>query len=265
MLEDFYRPTADPGGESREEGLTMTRELIKTDRNGTKYFNTLVKCDRCGGDGIYKWGAIQTDSHGHCIGSTFAGTCFKCGGAGDVWEIVKEYTPEYRAKLDAANEKRKAKQREKMEAERAAWEATQAERRKQEAEERARREAERLAEIERNRGHFIGQTGDKIEMDVTLSRTFSYEVPCFGAPWKTDTVTGYVFKTDEGNTLVWKTTGSMRYKVEDPHGCFIEKGKTYRYLHPEEGERVKIRGTIKGHQEYNNVNQTELTRVKWIR
>lgn len=242
----------------------MARELIKTDRNGTKYFNTRVKCDRCGGDGVYKWGAMISYGGGPAV-PQFAGTCYKCGGAGSVWEIEKEYTPEYRAKLDAANEKRKAKQRAKMEAERAAWEAEQAEKRRQEAEERARRDAERLAEIERNRGQFMGQTGDKIEMEVTLDLTFSYEVPCFNAPWKTDVVTGYVFKTDDGNTLVWKTTGSMRCKVEDPHGCFIEKGKRYRYLHPEDGERVKIRGTIKGHQEYNDVNQTELTRVKWIR
>ena len=84
------------------------RELIKTDRNGTKYWNTRVMCDRCcGGSGVYRWGAIQHDRNGNVIGSTYAGTCFKCGGAGYVWEIVKEYTPEHRAKLDAAAEKRK--------------------------------------------------------------------------------------------------------------------------------------------------------------
>ena len=240
------------------------RQLVKTDKNGTKYWNTRVLCDRCGdGTGVYKWGAIQTDGHGHVIGSTFAGTCFKCGGAGYVWEIVKEYTPEYRAKLDAANEKRKAKQRAKWEAERAEREAQRA----KEAAERAERERIRREEIERNRGHYIGTVGDKIEMTVTLDRTFQYEVPCFGAPWKTDLVTGYVFKTDDNNTLVWKTTGSLarkKYVAETEVHNFVDRGGCYTYEHVEEGERITIKGTIKAHEEYNNVNQTILTRVKWV-
>ena len=238
------------------------RVLVKTDKNGTKYWNTRVVCDRCvQGSGIYMWGAIQTDRNGHIVGAQYSGTCFKCGGAGYVWEIQKEYTPEYRAKLDAANEKRKAKQRAKWEAERAEREAEIARR---EAE-KARREAERLAEIERNRGHFIGEVGDKIEMTVTLARTFSYSVPCYGTPWKTEEVTGYVFKTDDNNTLVWKTTGSLSRKVETPNGHFGGKdGKWYDYISPDEGDRITIKGAIKAHEEYNNVNQTILTRVKWV-
>lgn len=245
----------------------MKRELIKTDKNGTKYWNTLVTCDRCcEGSGIYRWGAIQTDYSGHVIGSTYAGTCFKCGGAGKVWEIVKEYTPEYRAKLDAQNEKRKAKAKAKWEAERIEREKAWAEQRAKEAAERAERERIRREEIERNRGHFMGEVGDKIEMTVTLDRTFSYEVPCYNAPWKTDIVTGYVFKTEDNNTLVWKTVSGMRRKVYTDKGHFRddEKHGWYDYEHPEEGAKVTIKATIKGHEEYNNVNQTLLTRVKWI-
>lgn len=235
----------------------MKRELIKVDRNGTKHFATFCKCDRCGGTGVYTWGGTINGR------PMYAGTCYKCGGAKYLPTIEKEYTPEYRAKLDAANEKRKAKQRAKMEAQRAEWEAQRAER---EAE-KARREAERLAEIERNRGHYIGEVGDKIEMTVTLERTFQYEVPCYGAPWKTDLVTGYVFKTDDNNTLVWKTTGSIarkKYVAETEVHNFVDRGGCYTYEHVEEGDRITIKGTIKAHEEYNNVNQTVLTRVKWI-
>jgi len=243
------------------------RELVKTDRNGTKYWNTRVVCDRCcGGSGIYRWGAIQHDRNGNVIGSTYAGTCFKCGGAGYVWEIVKEYTPEYRAKLDAANAKRKAAKQAKWEAERAEREKAWAEQRAKEAAERAECERIRREEIERNRGHFIGTVGDKIEMTVTLERTFTYEVPRFGAPWTNDTVTGYVFKTDDNCTLVWKTVGGLRRKVYTEKGHFKddEKHGWYDYEHPEEGARVTIKGTIKAHEEFNNVNQTVLNRVKWI-
>ena len=241
------------------------RELIKTDKNGTKYWNTLVLCDRCcNGSGVYTWGGTINGR------PMYAGTCFKCGGAGYVWEIIKEYTPEYRAKLDAANEKRKAKLQAEIDAQRAEWEAQKAER---EAE-RARREAERLAEIERNRGHFIGTVGDKIEVTVTLERTFQYEVPCYGAPWKTDLVTGYVVKTADNNTLVWKTTGSLARKKYAPKGeKYVDgercnfgdmRGNWYTYEHVAEGERITIKGEIKAHEEYNNVNQTILTRVKWV-
>lgn len=239
----------------------MKRELIKVDKNGTKHFATFCKCDRCGGTGVYTWGGTINGR------PMYAGTCFKCGGAQYLPTVEKEYTPEYRAKLDAANEKRKAKLRAKAEERRAAqeaeWERTRAER---EAE-AARREAERLAEIERNRGQFVGQVGDKIEVTVTLERTFQYEVPCYGAPWKTDLVTGYVFKTDEGNTLVWKTTGSIarkKYVAETEQHNFVDRGGCYTYEHVEDGDRITIRGTIKGHEEYNNVNQTMLTRVKWV-
>ena len=242
----------------------MKRELIKTDKNGTKHFATYCKCDRCGGTGVYTWGGTINGR------PMYAGTCFKCGGAQWIPTIEKEYTPEYRAKLDAANEKRKAKQRAEAEKRHAEWEAQQVEREK----EAARREAERQAEIERNRGHFIGAVGDKIEMTVKLERTFSYEVPCYGAPWKTDLVTGYVFKTDDNNTLVWKTTGSLarkKYaakgeKTVDGERCNFgdARGNWYTYEHVNEGDRITIKCEIKAHEEYNNVNQTLLTRVKWV-
>ena len=240
------------------------RELNKTDKNGTKYWNARVMCDRCSnGSGVYTWGGTINGR------PMYAGTCFKCGGAGYVWETVKEYTPEYRAKLDAANEKRRAKQQAKQ----AEREKAYAEQRAKEAAERAERERAMQAEIERNRGHYIGTVGDKIEMTVTLARTFQYEVPCFGAPWKTDLVTGYVFKTDDNNTLVWKTTGSLarkKYAADgetyvDGERCYLaDRGGHYIYEHVEEGDRITIKGTIKEHEEYNNVNQTILTRVKWV-
>lgn len=244
----------------------MTRELIKTDRNGTKHWNTLVPCDRCGGTGIYRWGAIQTDHNGHVIGSTYAGVCFKCNGAAKVWEIVKEYTPEYRAKLDAANEKRRAKKRAEWEKARAEREAELAKKRAEEAAERARREAERLAEIERNRGHFIGEVGDKIELEVTFVRSFNYETRHPAFDWKTISISGYVFKTDDGNTLVYKTGSIFGKKEFRPDGHFRdnEKDGWYDWVHPEEGSRLKIKGTIKAHEEFNNVNQTILTRAKWV-
>ena len=73
----------------------MKLEYFKTDRNGTKYYYDWT-CPRCGGAGYSdRW--------------CFTGrTCYECGGTGkrSTPKIVKEYTPEYQAKLD---ERRKAK------------------------------------------------------------------------------------------------------------------------------------------------------------
>jgi hypothetical protein len=216
------------------------RVLLKQYKNGNKLWGVVTRCCKCEGTGKVIW------SYANHV-------CFDCNGRGWYYSREREYTPEEQAKRDAAEAKRRAE-----------WEKKQAEK----AAEKARKEAERLAEIERNRGQFMGNVGDKIEMSVTLERTFNYETKCFNAPWKTDIVTGYVFKTDDGNTLVWKTTGSIARKVEvetwDDADLRGENGKFYAYKAPEEGARLTIKGTIKAHEEYNNVNQTILTRVKWV-
>ena len=222
------------------------RVLLKEYKNGNKLFGTVTRCAKCGGCGKVIWSYAN-------------GVCFDCNGKGWYYVEEREYSP-----------KEAAKREKKLAKERAAFEAAEAERAKREAEiaaEEARREAERLAEIERNRGHFVGNVGDKIEMTVTLERRFSYERPCYNAPWKTDLVTGYVFKTDDGNTLVWKTTGALHVKEYKERGHFRDDdGKGwYDYVSPEDGERVTITATIKAQEEYNNVNQTILNRVKWIR
>lgn len=72
---------------------------VKTDKNGTKYFHDW-KCPRCGGQGsAQKW---------RWTGSI----CYECGGSGKrrVAKIVKQYTPEYWAKLEAKRQAKAAKE-----------------------------------------------------------------------------------------------------------------------------------------------------------
>ena len=71
----------------------MELQYFKTDKNGTKYFYDW-KCPRCGGAGFAdKW--IATGR-----------VCFACGGSGKRTraKVVKEYTPEYWAKLEAKHQ-----------------------------------------------------------------------------------------------------------------------------------------------------------------
>lgn len=71
-------------------------QYIRTDKNGTKYFNDW-NCPRCGGAGESdKW--------------LFTGrTCYACGGTGKRAKplVIKEYTEKYAAKLAA---KRRARE-----------------------------------------------------------------------------------------------------------------------------------------------------------
>lgn len=74
------------------------RELIKIDRNGTKYYHDW-KCPHCDGQGSRReWSATRY-------------TCWKCNGTGQLAEprTVKEYTPEYLAVMAEKNRQKQEK------------------------------------------------------------------------------------------------------------------------------------------------------------
>ena len=80
----------------------MAITLIRTDRNGTKYYMDNV-CPKCDGVGTISY-------YGHVAG----GVCFKCNGTGTYRHSWKEYTPEYAKTLEQRRidrEKRKAPER----------------------------------------------------------------------------------------------------------------------------------------------------------
>lgn len=225
----------------------MEQEYIKTDRNGTKYFNKRVRCDRCGGDGVYKWGAMISRM-GCAPVPQYSGTCFKCNGAGKVLEVVKEYTPEYRAKLDAANEKRRAKKEAEIVEQRAKREAERAER---EAKWQREREERRKAEEARKAiSQYVGNVGERITATVKLEKEVSFDVPSFRG-FGTDTKWIYIFADESGNKLIWKTTNGL-----------WKDGKNGIMEPVYEGETVVIKATVKEHGDYKGEKQTEVQRVK---
>lgn len=219
----------------------MERKLIKIDRNGSKHFEELVACPKCGGDGIYKWGAMMSDLGG-IPRPQFAGTCWQCEGRGRVLVKTIERTPEYEAKLAERRAKRQAKweaeQPEEMEAKRRAEEEAKA---KAEAEQRAKEEAERAEAERKARSKYMGEEGEKLTVEATYEGSPHFERRSFGGY---GTETCYIHQFRVGDALLVWMTGSRKGIPE------------------EEGTKVKLTGTVKEHKEYRGEKQTSLTRCK---
>lgn len=257
------------------------RTLIKIDRNGTKYWDEST-CPKCGGKGkIYYYSHVE------------GGICFKCGGSGVYHHKIIERTPEYEEKLrlrrlEKARKtapERNAKYFESLgcspegkawlvlgnsydikEDLKAAgarydwamgWHFNEKNEKFNVAEfdvaslgheyedgtihiimeeiEKAVKEFKKdnAPKVE-SKSEFIGEVKDKVSCSVK-------EFKCLTS-WETQwgVTFLYEFITEEGNILIWKT------------GKWID----------DEAEITAISGTVKAHNEFRGIKQTELTRCK---
>lgn len=205
-------------------------ELIKIDKNGTKYYRGLVTCDRCGGKGYY---AIGVRNGQPVLSPVDGGVCFKCAGRGKVVDEWKEYTPEYWEKLEKRRKKRAEKQAEAFRAKQA-----ELEKERKAEEERLRQEEEKERE-EKAKSKFFGNEGDRIEEKAIYKFSAWYLTKDF---YGFGEQTNYIHNFKIGdNTVVWKTTKPLGLEKES---------------------KVILRGTIKDHNEYKGEKQTILTRCK---
>lgn len=218
----------------------MAKKLVKTDKNGTKYFEEVVKCWKCNGSGIYSWG----------MNGSYSGECFQCDGRGEYVVKTKEYTPEHEAKLEKAREKRRLERVAK-------WEKIEAERQKR-IDARNAAQAAREAEWERQKAasNYVGEVGDKLDAVFTIAYEAEYEVPSFTG-YGTSTRRVYGMRDADGNMLVWKTGAYMDIEV-------VNKFGHVRSIFAHKGDRVHVKATIKAHEEYKGEKQTQLTRCKLL-
>ena len=270
------------------------RIYIRTDKNGTKIYHDYT-CPRCGGaGGSDKW--------------AYTGwTCYDCGGSGRARkpEVIKVYTPEYRAKLD----ERARKRAEKKQAERVAefnanrlgiaqkygfnpegkiyvvigntyeireelkdagakyrgginWYFLEEQDKYPTVEltyeeclniypEYGTMSWKDLSEVqavlnskiptEEDPSQYVGQVGERLDVVVTFKKRSTYEIPSY-AGWGTDMVGINVFRDDAGNCFIWKSTSA--------------------FFNIPEGEKVRLRGTVKEHTDYKGTKQTVLQRCK---
>ncbi|MBR6623319.1 MAG: hypothetical protein IKH82_03750 [Clostridiales bacterium] len=202
--------------------MTETKTLIKIDRNGSKHYEGMVTCDRCGGRG----GSDAWEYTGY--------TCYKCGGTGRVYKKWIERTPEYQAKLDAKRLARLEKEIAKNEELRKEREAREETRRLAEEQEKARIREQKA------KSQHVGNVGEKLDIEATYDHR-AYYTAHIG--WMEQTIYIHTFRDIDGNALIWKTSSTSLVGIVD-------------------GDKVKLRGTIKEHSEYNDEKQTALTRCK---
>lgn len=272
--------------------MENNRELIKIDKNGTKYWRQMVRCWKCNGSGSLSW----TDYAD--------GVCFDCHGAGEYEEITKEYTPEHQAKLEAQRAKRLEKKL---------------------AEERAKAQEINLKFFERNgfdaEGNIWCILGDTYSIkdelrelgckfDYSLGWHSDHELSGYPQIKLTasqicnqyDTGVFYSWKNEELSQLISEAQEAI--KVKEPESNYVgavgdkiditatfkreisykvkidwmtqtkwiyifvdDSGNqltwnTTAILTIEQGSRVNLRGTIKAHSEYKGIKQTELQRCK---
>lgn len=213
----------------------MEANLIKIDRNGSKHYEGDIVCDRCNGKGYY---AIGVCNNQPVLSHLDSGICWKCHGKGVVHGKWIERTPEYQAKLDAKRQAKIAAEQAKQATLEAERKALQAER---EAKERAEKEAEEARiRAEKAISQYVGNIGDKIEVEVSYVRSGSWEQRSFSG-WGTERMYIHTFKDSYGNVFTWKTQKGLELNC---------------------GESVIVKGTIKNHSEYRDEKQTELTRCK---
>lgn len=94
------------------------------------------------------------------------------------------------------------------------------------------KQAERQAQA--NTSQHVGTVGEKIQVEGTVTFTMEY-------PGHYGTKTLVKIVDDNGNLFVWWASATA----------------------PEQGVRVTGKATIKGHSDYQGVNQTDITRFKW--
>lgn len=93
----------------------------------------------------------------------------------------------------------------------------------------------------------VGTIGDKIQLELTLKNKYSYEYGISAYNSITNFI--YTFEDINGNVYTWKTSK------------WLENAENKQY---EIDDKLQLKGTIKGHTEYKDIKQTELTRCKII-
>lgn len=94
---------------------------------------------------------------------------------------------------------------------------------------------------------YFGEVKKRYTLDLTLDKQLDFE-----SQW--GKVVFHVFHDDDGNQFVWYANGTNA-------GVDLKNGM----IDPAEiGDKIRVKGTVKKHNEYNGIKQTVLNRVKTL-
>ena len=264
----------------------MSWQLLRVDKNGTKYWADDT-CPRCGGQG-------GSDAW------VYTGwTCYECGGTGKAYKarVIKEYTPEYKAKLDARrlakarakSDERNAKffQQMGMNAEGKAWVVIG---NTFEIKDELKEAGAKFGILDWHFDHpdngyecfeiSIEEIAEKdiqyvwVLFDDYFIKKFIKEQKALHAPKTASEYVGNIGDKIEmrltfKDAFAFETHFTYRgelnhiYKFADDNGNTFT-WKTGKWLELDKGTQYTVKGTIKDHNEYKGDKQTVLTRCKVV-
>ena len=262
----------------------MKLKYVRTDKNGTKIYHDYT-CDRCGGlGGSEAW--------------RFSGwTCYKCGGTGIINKpsVYKEYTPEYRAILDARAAKRREKRMAKIEAEKPAkqaeWKAAKGFvndvihvvgiEDSFSVKEAIKAAGGRFNEFA---GWYFSEPHEEFKTVEISAEECLYENRWGGLDWVDGWQIREIVKSkmpaEPESDYIGSVGGKVDLIVSHVRTSYYNThfGTTWVYTFKDaegnvlvwktssgidfESEEIRLKGTIKEHSEYNGVKQTVLTRCR---
>lgn len=199
-------------------------------RDGLDKVEVRSTCARCGGSGIFTW----HNAMGKC-----QGTCFLCFGVGTTIHHRAIRSIRRDAKVDAVWAEHGDTIRAESAARYAEAEAVKAAADFADDWDAAHAEQDRRAALVTG---FVAPVGDKIDATGTVTVATTYERRSFNG-YGVDTIALVVVTLDGGQVVKATGTGRTLYRCE-------------------RGERVRITGTVKGHDTYQGQDQTTLTRAK---
>jgi hypothetical protein len=112
------------------------------------------------------------------------------------------------------------------------------------------KEIENKLKAEKEKGQkssYVGNIGDKIELTLTIDRRITTEYVYSAYNSTTNYI--YIMHDDKNNIFTWKTSTCIFNNQNNP---------------ADTNDIIKLKGTIKAHNEYKETKQTELTRCKVI-
>lgn len=256
--------------------------LIRTDRNGTKYYHE-TRCPKCGGSGFLSWTDVDS------------GRCWLCGGSGIHEHGWKEYTPEYAKKLadrrlekarKAAPQKNK-EYREKLglNEDGSAWLVINKYAKAKDMKPLGARwmpelgwyfkeahdgtffvTGDEIGAYDPNNGWWMLKPYNELESIIDEKRiallpkpeSNSEYIGNVGEKLDIEAVFEREFTYETHYTYSGETVSIFKFKAGD--NTLVWKTASYNRFY--EGKKYRVRGTVKEHSEYRGDKQTVLTRCK---